>query len=411
MKKNFSRLFVGFVLSCFALEMAAPIARANMPLAAEDPNFQEIVVKDSEDEEISRLEKVAGVSKSALTKEQKKELRKKRRQRLGRKIARGFGKVSAATYMAVTRNFLAAGGFIRGLAEKPENNPRVVAILRLIFTSKDFGTLRATYKKAGTFDEYATEFGTDLAALLQTEVESLILAILRDADPRIPADQDLLKLDLTQVDLSKLDAKKIRENERFQLIDQAFGPFDVEETVDDLKLGILDPKLIGEMTDADEALEQLVGHLPNWKELGGVFLGEHLLTPMILKAVSQTAGALYTWPLIVTAAGTAGSVFVCNRSHIQARVKAAGKGASTYTDQEQYENDEELRRFCSYVTNQSLFRAVLGREKGYVAGKKFRLKLRKIFGKKGASGGTTPPSPTASTNDDENVVIEDEENP
>lgn len=388
MKKTFLRLWVALALSAFAFQTGAA--------AQASTHFEEIVSLDSEDSDIGRLE-AAQSTKSGLTREQKKELRKKRRKRLARNVGRFLGRMSTTTYVGISQAFLASGGFIRGFSEKPEKNKRVVAILRFIIHSPHFASLRASYQKAGTFEEYLVQFGIDLADLLQKETETMVMEILREVDPSIPADQELLKLDFTKVNLTKLDAAKVRANARFQLIDEAFGPFPVDAMVKDFKAAALDPSFLEESVDAEEVGISIVTHLPEWKELGAVFLGEHLVTPWILGAISQTAGALYTWPVLATAGGTVASVITCTRAKTKARIDLAGKGVAAYTDPEQYENDADLRNFCSYVTNQSIFRLALSREKGYLSGKKLgakvRLKLRKLLKK---NPPTTPPAPVVS---------------
>jgi len=272
-----------------------------------------------------------------------------------RNVGRKLGRASAWLTTITSRPFMNTAGFFTGVFEKQENNQDIVALYQFFINhSKEFDKL---YLEAETPEEMI-----ELMLLKMEEiVEKKSHIILKDflvslgIKREIPADLSDFELtmeEIASIDISKVTPQFINNHPEYQEVKPIIGEVTQQELQDIITSGYFD-KSIG--------FENYKAALPKIHEAASTLVVQIFGPKIALGIISKSLAGLYTIPVVVADIGTGISTAICLQKKTQ----------------EKFDDDKDLSSFCSYVVNRSAYQLMKSRAKGYVAGKKARIKIDK----------------------------------
>lgn len=343
-----------------------PIARAEeMDL---DVQEDEHVVEISQDD-IHRLS--ADLERESKNKEYDKETRKALKkvskmfaaeqlqdgqpQKLNffQKAGRTLGKGAAWVTTKTSKPFINASAFLTGFFEKSDKNKDVVALYQFFLNHQaEFDDL---YKEAGTPQEMAALMIEKSEQIVDKKTDIILKDFIKYLDPSIEIPEgecDLSELDLSNVDASKIKPDYINNHPEFAELKSIVGEVTQQELDDMIETGYVDKKL---------SFSNYKAALPKIHEGVMTVAGQIFIPKMVLGIISKSLASWYATPVILADIGTAVSSVICLSEKTQ----------------EKFESDKDLAGFCSYVVNKSGYELMKSRAKGYVAGKKLKIKLKK----------------------------------
>jgi hypothetical protein len=340
----------------YALLLAFPLAFAQPQLKTENNQ----VVNFEEKESQALAENLAAAAEQEKDPKAKKLLTKISDQlkssstlkKVGRKIGKG------STFLAVhtMKPFMRASSFLTGFFEKPEKNKDVVGLYQFLINHK--ADLDPLVKESATPEEFAQ--------MVALKVEDIILAksaiITRDVlqsllpGQEIPKDMndlDLMSLDLGDLDLDNIDPNLVNNHPEYAELKPILGDLTKEDISEMIQVG-------GISREAE--FEKLEKALPRIHEMAGSLLGQIIVPTAVISAVSAGLGSIYALPIVAADVGALISTLVCTKKGVD----------------QKFEKDEDLKKFCSYVTNWASYELMKSRMKGYNSGKKLKPKY-KVF--------------------------------
>ncbi len=270
-------------------------------------------------------------------------------QKAGRTIGKGAAWVTTKT----SKPFINASSFLTGFFEKSDKNKDVVALYNFFLNHQsEFDNL---YKDAGTPLEMATLMLDKSEEIVDKKTDIILRDFVKYLDPSIEIPEgpcDLSELDLSNVDQDKVKAEYINNHPEYAELKAIVGEVTQQELEDMIETGYVDKKL---------SFSNYKSALPKIHEGVLTVAGQIFVPKMVLGVVSKSLASLYAVPVIMADIGTAVSSVICLDEKTQAK----------------FSSDKDLSNFCSYVVNKSGYELLKSRAKGYVAGKKLKLKLKK----------------------------------
>lgn len=270
------------------------------------------------------------------------------------RIGRGAGRGAIWLSVQTLKPFVKAGSFATGVFEKKEKNQDVVALYNLLLkNSADFDDL---YKEAGTPEEFIELLILSFQQLMEKKSNTILrdTLVALDLGVEIPADiadMNWSLVDMSKLDPSKIDPKLINNHPEFQDLKPIIGEF-TSKMISDI--------FINASFDPDISLLEPKEALPKIYEIAGAVVAQIIAPQIVLSKISGSLAGLYALPVLAADAGLGISIAVCLNKNTQ----------------EKFEKDDDLRQFCSTATNWSSYQIMKSRAKGYVSGKKFKVKLQ-----------------------------------
>jgi hypothetical protein len=266
-----------------------------------------------------------------------------------KKMARGFGKGSAWLATTTAKPFMTASGFATGVVEKKETNKELIGLYK--FLLKHEQECDDLYRSVGTPEEFADAMITTVEDILKKKMNIIMKDFFAHLGLKKPeGDFHLSAADLARVDQTKIDVSFINSHPEYQ---------DLLPIVGEMKQDELQAILSSGHLDRSVSFETYKDALPRYHEMAGTIMGQIFIPKIALGVISRSLVGLYSTPVVIADAAIGISVAICS----QAEVK------------EKFSTDEELRNFCSYVTNRTAYQLTKSRAKGYIAGKKTREKI------------------------------------
>jgi hypothetical protein len=269
--------------------------------------------------------------------------------KLGRSLGRGAAWLSTTT----AKPFMAAAAFVRGSVEKKDQNKQIIALYKFFLNHQnEFDQL---YLEAGTPKELAELMLSKTEDILRRKSRTILkdylayLGIKRDL-PEDLTTFELSESEMDSLDRAKLNADFINSHPEFQELKPLVGEMSDQEVADFVTSGYF-TKVV--------SFEQYKLALPSLPELVGTVAGQLYVPKTALGIVSQAAAGLYSTPVIAADIGTGISMAICLQKETQ----------------DKFESDQDLKSFCSYVTNKTSYELMKSRAKGYIAGKTFHEKI------------------------------------
>lgn len=281
--------------------------------------------------------------------------RKDKTKNIFTKLGRSLGKGAAWLSTTTAKPFMSASGFITGVVEKGDKNKEVVALYNFFLNhQEEFDNL---YLEAGTPEEMI-----ELMLVKMEEImEKKSLIIIKDflsyvgVEKELPeslSDFELTNEEIAKIDMSKVDASFINNHPEYLEVKPLIGEMTNEELMDVVTSGYFDKAI---------SFENYKDALPKPHEVVTTVVGQIFAPKIALGVVSKTLAGLYATPVIAADIGTGVSAAICLQKE----------------NQKKFKQDDDLRMFCSYVTNRSGYQLMKSRAKGYVSGKKTRQKIEK----------------------------------
>lgn len=270
-----------------------------------------------------------------------------------RNVGRKLGKASAWLSTTTGKPFMVAAGFLTGIFEKKDKNKDIVALYRFFLNhSKDFDKL---YLEAGTPEEMIELMLEKMEEIMEQKSRVILQDFLAHLGIKRELPKDLADFELTEEEIGKIDMEKvtpdfINKHPEYQEVKPIIGEVTQSELEDIILSGYFD-KSIG--------FENYKEALPKIHEAALTIVGQIFAPKIALGIISKSLVGLYMAPVIVADIGTGISSAICLQKETQ----------------EKFENDKDLKSFCSYVVNRSAYTLMKSRAKGYVAGKKTREKI------------------------------------
>ena len=323
------------------------------------------------------------------SREARRAARKKKAKLILRKVGRTSGRISTAVAVATARPFMSAVGFLRGFFEREDKNTRSAALLKMLLESGNHERLHELAFSSGNAKDYAAALVEEVGTMLEEKGEYVLKSILHDIQPAIDLDAPIENIDMRTVDLNKLTPELVRANPDFRFFEELVGDLDEDRLVTAVRNG---EDIESELPEIE--LSDYAAALPHGLEAAGAVILQTIIAPSVIGSIASVAGAIYAWPVVLGYAGAGISVWQCMIPKNKERVAKALEGRDAYgaDEQEQFENDTDLANFCQKVTNDSLFKLITSRSKGYLAGKKAKKWFRGKFPR------NIPPADDASPN-------------
>jgi hypothetical protein len=272
-----------------------------------------------------------------------------------RNIGRKIGKGSAWLTTATSKPFLNAAGFLTGVFEKKDKNKDIVALYEFfLHHSKEFDHL---YLEAGTPNEMVELMLSKIEDIVEEKSHLILkdylvsLGIKRDI-PKDLSDFELTSDELASIDICNINPDFINNHPEYQELKPILGEVTQDELSDIISSGYFDKSI---------SFENYKAALPKIHEGVLAIAGQVAVPNAVLGVISSSLAGLYTTPVIMADIGTVVSSAICTQKDTQDR----------------FENDTDLRSFCSYVVNRSAYELLKSRAKGYVKGKGLREKIEK----------------------------------
>lgn len=269
------------------------------------------------------------------------------------KLGLAIGKGAAWLATATAKPFISAAGFVTGAVEKGEKNQDIVALYKFFLNHhKEFDKL---YLEAGTPEEMIELMLVQMELIMENKTRIIMQDFLAHLGiekelPEDMSDFELTSAEIARIDQSKINVDFINNHPEYKEVKPLIGEMTQEEVMDIITSGYFDKSI---------SFENYKQALPKPHELVATLVTQIFVPQIALGVVSSTLAGLYVAPVVVAQIGTAASVAVCLQKEIQAK----------------FENDNDLKMFCSYVTNRSAYQLLKSRAKGYVAGKNFHQKV------------------------------------
>lgn len=270
--------------------------------------------------------------------------------KLGRTLGKGASWITTTT----AKPFISAAGFVKGAVEKGDKNKDLVALYQFFLNHQaEFDDL---YLQAGTPEEMLELLLAQMEIIMERKSE----IIMKDFLTHIGVEKDFSDLsnfemtaeEIARLDQSKINPEYINNHPEFQEVRALIGDFTRDDLMDIVTSGYFSKAI---------SFENYEKAVPTALELGSTIVSQIFVPNIALKVISSTLAGLYTAPVVVSQIGSAVSAAVCVSKETQAKFKT----------------DDDLRSFCSYVTNRSLYEITKSRAKGYLSGKKFHQKVAK----------------------------------
>ncbi len=269
--------------------------------------------------------------------------------RLGRDLGKGATWISTIT----AKPFMSASGFITGLFEKKDKNQDILALYKFLLNHQaEFDDL---YLEAGTPDEMMSLIIAKMEEITEQKkvliVHDLLasLGIKRERSDKLE-DYALTAEEIASIDLSKLDPSLINNHPAYAELRPILGDVS-EQDLEDI--------VVSNYFDKAMSFENYQETQPKAYEALITVLGKTIAPRVALNVVSKSLSGIYGWVTIPADIGTGVSAAICLQDETVSKFKA----------------DDDLRSFCSYVTNRSMYQLTKSRAKGYVAGKNSRAKI------------------------------------
>lgn len=274
-----------------------------------------------------------------------------------KKFARSMGKGSTFLAVHTLKPFIQVSSFATGFFEKPEKNQDVVGLYK--FLLKHQVDLDPLVKESATPEEFATMISLKIEDIILEKTAIISKDIIKKVLPNVVIpenleDLDLSNVDLSEIDLDKLDPALVNDHPEYADIKFLLGDLTQEELIEMIEIG-------GISKEADS--ERLLKALPKIHELSAGLFGQLVIPGAVLGAFVSGLGAVYTVPVIAADVGALISALVCTQKEID----------------DKFLKDEDLKKFCSYVTNWSSYELMKSRMKGYNAGKKLKPKYKEMM--------------------------------
>lgn len=278
----------------------------------------------------------------------------KKKQSFFSKVGRKLGKGAAWITTTTAKPFIRAAGFVKGAVEKGDKNQDLLALYKFFLAHQsEFDDL---YLQAGTPKEMLELMLAQMEIIVDRKSDQ----IMKDFLAHIGVKKDISDLssfelsadEIAALDQSKINADYINSHPEYQELRELMGPVTNEEVQDIVTAGYFSKAI---------TFEKYEKAVPTGVELGATIISQIFVPNIALGVVSSTLASLYTAPVVISQLGALASAAVCIDERTQSKFKS----------------DDDLRSFCSYVTNRSLYEISKSRAKGYVAGKKFHQKVAK----------------------------------
>lgn len=270
--------------------------------------------------------------------------------KLGRKLGKGAAWVTTTT----AKPFIRAAGFVKGAVEKGDKNKDLVALYQFFLNHQaEFDQL---YLQAGTPEEMLELLLAQMEIIMERKSEIIMKDFL--AHLGVKKDfSDLSNFELTaeeiaRLDQSKIDPAYINNHPEFQEVRALVGDVTKDDLMDIVTSGYFSKAI---------SFENYEKAVPSAVELGATIISQIFVPNIALNVISGTLAGLYTAPVVISQIGSSVAAAVCLSSETQKK----------------FSSDDDLRSFCSYVTNRSMYEVTKSRAKGYLAGKKFHQKVAK----------------------------------
>lgn len=270
------------------------------------------------------------------------------------KIGRKLGKGAAWLTTTTAKPFIRAAGFVKGAVEKGDKNKDLVALYQFFLNHQaEFDDL---YREAGTPEEMLELLLAQMELIMERKSET----IMKDFLAHLGVEKDFSDLsnfeltaeEIARLDQSKIDPEYINNHPEFQEVRALVGDVTKDDLMDIVTSGYFSKAI---------SFENYEKAAPSAVELGATIVSQIFVPNIALNVISGTLAGLYTTPVVLSQAGTAVSAAICVSKETQKKFK----------------EDDDLRSFCSYVTNRSLYEITKSRAKGYLSGKKFHQKVAK----------------------------------
>lgn len=350
---------------------ASDLDKASDELAKEaqseqDPKKRNLLQKLS-----LEFKKMSQGAKELFKKKEGKKKKKINIKTIGRAVGKGATFVSTQT----ARPFINAAGFLTGFFEKPEKNEEAVAFLNFILNHDE--DLKDVYKEASTPEDYLNKLQAKIdeilvlksAIILQDTLATLgqpvaIGCVLKTLGVEPYATDTSISdlehvVDMLAINAEEIKPELINEHPEFQELKPLVGELNQEQTMDLLLNGSLELDV-----DGDAILN---GSRIKLGEAVGAYAGQLFLPKMVTGIVSKSLGGIVGATTLVADLGFAASASMC-LAHKKTKEKVGV--------------DPEVTEFCSYIVNKSAYVLSRSRAKGYVAGKKFKVKAKRFFNEK-----------------------------
>lgn len=334
--------------------------------------------KEQDPKKRNLLQKISGefkkMSSSAKETFKKKDGKKKKKISI-KSIGRAVGKGATFVSIQTSRPFMNAAGFLTGFFEKPEKNQEAIAFLNFILNHDE--DLKDVYKDASTPEDYLEKLQLKIdeilvlksAIILQDTLKTLgqpvaIGCVLKTLGVEPYATDNSISdlehvVDMMAINTEKISPDLINEHPEYQELRPLLGDFDQDDMEDFLLDGTIETDL-----NVDAILS---GSRIKLGEAIGAFAGGLFVPRAVLGVVSKSLGSFVGTTTLIADLGFAASASMC-LAHEKTK-NSVGV-------------DPEVTEFCSYVVNKSAYVLSKSRAKGYVAGKKFKVKAKKFFNEK-----------------------------
>jgi hypothetical protein len=267
-----------------------------------------------------------------------------------KKIGRGAAWLSTTT----AKPFMTAAGFIKGSLENQDQNKELTALFQFFINhQEDFDDL---YLKAGTPEDMINLMLIKMEEIMERKSRIIMKDFLLQLGISREIPEDLSKFELTPeeiaaIDQSKISVDLINNHPEYREVRNTIGAMTQQDLVDIITSGHFNKSI---------SFDLYKDSVPSVPELVGTVVGQIFAPQIALGVISNSLAGLYATPVVLADIGTGVSAAVCLEKETQS----------------QFETDQDLKMFCSYVTNRSAYQLMKSRAKGYVAGKKFNQKVK-----------------------------------
>jgi hypothetical protein len=266
---------------------------------------------------------------------------------------RGLGKISAWVSTNTSKPFMGAAGFFTGLIEKKDKNADLVHLYKFFLNhSKEFDSL---YLEAGTPESMIELMLDQMEVIVEKKTRIILKDFLASVGINRELPEDLSDFQLSDEEIASIDMDKvspdfINNHPEYAELKPILGPVTQEDLTDLIMSGYIDTTI---------AFDNYKEALPKIHEGVATIVGQLFVPKVALGVISKSLAGLYLAPVIVADVATGISSAICLQKETQGK----------------FEQDPDLKAFCSYVVNKSAYELIKSRAKGYVSGKKLREKI------------------------------------
>jgi hypothetical protein len=259
------------------------------------------------------------------------------------KTTRKIGKGASFIATNTARPFVNSSAFLTALFEKKQNSEIPLENIYQFFLIHE-PEFRELTKNSGTLEELIEKIYEKLDEILIVKEELIFDDII----------------ELTEGDLEKLKPSMINDHPEFQDLKLIVGNLTEEDIELIIEEGELD--LLSTFKEFED-INKIKIH-----EIVTTILGQTLLSTKVIGIVSGVLAKVYGVTIVAAdiVAGLSAVACVANDDVIA-----------------KIETDQDIKNFCSYVAVQSVYTLSRSRARGYVAGKRFRVKTHNFIEKMG----------------------------